>query len=284
MNRLRLVLEMIKFEHTVFALPFAFLGAFLAAHGFPGWRTSVLVILAMAGARSCAMAFNRLVDLPYDSANPRTSGRALPRGLVSRFFVAVFAAISAGIFVVAAWMLNELAFYLSPLALFIVLGYSYTKRFTTLSHLFLGLSLGIAPVGGWIAVTGAFAVAPLVLAGAVMFWVAGFDIIYACQDIEFDRRTGLYSIPSRFGIKNSLRISAIFHWVMIVLLLLVFAWSELSAISWLGLLFVGLALVYEHRLVKPNDLSKVNAAFFTVNGVVSLALLVFVGIDLCLFA
>lgn len=284
MHRLLLVLEMIKFEHTVFALPFAFLGAFLAAHGFPGWRNLALVVLAMAGARSCAMAFNRLVDAPYDSANPRTAGRALPRGLVSRSFVAAFTVVSAAVFVLAAWMLNDLAFYLSPVALLVVLGYSYTKRFTSLSHLFLGLALGIAPIGGWVAVRGSLGIEPLVLAAAVMFWSAGFDIIYACQDIDFDRRTGLYSIPSRFGIKNSLRISAIFHLVMIVLLLLVFAWSQLTALSWIGWFFVGLALIYEHRLVKPNDLSRVNAAFFTMNGIVSLALLVFVGIDLCLLA
>ena len=284
MNRVLLVLEMIKFEHTVFALPFAFLGAFLAAQGFPGWRVSGLVILAMVGARSCAMAFNRLVDVPYDAANPRTSGRALPRGLISRSFVAAFTVVSAVVFVLAAWMLNELAFYLSPIALLVVLAYSYTKRFTVLSHLFLGLSLGISPVGGWVAVRGALDIEPLILAAAVMFWVAGFDIIYACQDIEFDRRAGLYSLPARFGVKNSLRISALFHLVMVVLLVVVFAWSELTAVSWLGLFCVALALIYEHSLVKPNDLSRVNAAFFTINGIVSLALFVFVGIDLCLFA
>ena len=275
---------MIKFEHTVFALPFAFLGAFLAAQGLPGWRVSGLVILAMIGARSCAMAFNRLVDIPYDAANPRTSGRALPRGLISRSFVAAFTAVSAAVFVLAAWMLNPLAFYLSPVALIVVLAYSYTKRFTVLSHIFLGLSLGIAPVGGWVAVRGTLDIEPLFLAAAVMFWVAGFDIIYACQDIDFDRRAGLYSLPARFGIKNSLRISALFHLVMVVLLVVVFAWSKLTAVSWLGLFCVALALIYEHSLVKPNDLSKVNAAFFTVNGIVSLALLIFVGIDLCLFA
>lgn len=275
---------MIKFEHTVFALPFAFLGAFLAAQGLPGWSVSGLVILAMIGARSCAMAFNRLVDIPYDAANPRTSGRALPRGLISRSFVAAFTAVSAAVFVLAAWMLNPLAFYLSPVALIVVLAYSYTKRFTVLSHIFLGLSLGIAPVGGWVAVRGTLDIEPLFLAAAVMFWVAGFDIIYACQDIDFDRRAGLYSLPARFGIKNSLRISALFHLVMVVLLVVVFAWSKLTAVSWLGLFCVALALIYEHSLVKPNDLSKVNAAFFTVNGIVSLALLIFVGIDLCLFA
>ncbi len=186
---------MIKFEHTVFALPFAFLGAFLAAQGLPGWSVSGLVILAMIGARSCAMAFNRLVDIPYDAANPRTSGRALPRGLISRSFVAAFTAVSAAVFVLAAWMLNPLAFYLSPVALIVVLAYSYTKRFTVLSHIFLGLSLGIAPVGGWVAVRGTLDIEPLFLAAAVMFWVAGFDIIYACQDIDFDRRAGLYFTP-----------------------------------------------------------------------------------------
>lgn len=283
MNRLSIVLEMIKFEHTVFALPFAFLGAFLASRGFPGWETTLWILLAMAGARSAAMAFNRIVDCHYDRLNPRTSNRALPRGRLTRRFVAVFVLVSAALFVFSAWMLNPLAFALSPVALAVVLVYSYTKRLTSLSHLFLGLSLAIAPVGGWIAVRGAFDWAPFYIAAAVLFWVGGFDIIYACQDIDFDRRFGLKSLPGRIGIKNSLRVSILFHVAMIALLLYAFRLFQLSSVSSLGVGVVALALVYEHSLVKPDDLRRVNAAFFTVNGIISVVLFLFVGLDLCLF-
>lgn len=283
MNRLLTVLEMIKFEHTVFALPFAFLGAFLASRGFPGWEKTIWILIAMAGARSAAMAFNRLADDSYDRLNPRTSNRALPRGLLTRRFVAAFVILSAVVFGFAAWMLNPLAFALSPVALGIVLLYSYTKRFTSLSHLFLGLSLAIAPVGGWIAVRGEFDSAPFYIAAAVLFWVGGFDIIYACQDVDFDRRFGLKSLPSRIGIKNSLRVSMLFHTAMIALLLYAFRLFQLSSVSLLGVGVVGLALVYEHSLVKPDDLRRVNAAFFTVNGIISVVLFLFVGLDLCLF-
>jgi 4-hydroxybenzoate polyprenyltransferase len=281
--RVRIVLEMVKFEHTVFAIPFAFLGAFLAARGCPDWATLFLILMAMVGARSAAMGFNRLVDLEYDRSNPRTSDRALPKGLLTRGYVLAFVVLSALVFIVAAWMLNPLAFYLSPLALFVVLGYSYTKRFTSLSHLFLGLSLGIAPVGGWIAVRGSLEVAPLYLAAAVLFWVAGFDIIYACQDVTFDRSAGLYSLPARLGIPLSLKVAAGFHVLMAGFLATAFWTLKLSALSWAGLFLVGLGLVYEHSLVAPTDLSRVNAAFFTVNGIISVILFVFVGVDVCLF-
>ncbi len=283
MRRVLLVLEMIKVEHTVFALPFAFLGAFLAARGFPPWQKSFWIVLAMLGARSAAMAFNRLADRVYDGLHERTASRALPRGLLTARFVVLFVLASSALFLFAAWKLNPLAFSLSPLALAIVFFYSYTKRFTSLSHLVLGFSLAIAPVGGWIAVRGEVEAAPFYLAAAVLFWVAGFDIIYACQDIEFDRRMRLYSLPSRLGIRTSLWISTAFHVLMVGFLLYAFMLFQLSILSLAGLLVVIAALVYEHSLVKPHDLSRVDAAFFAVNGLVSVVLFLFVGLDLCLF-
>lgn len=279
MKKLLLVLQMIKFEHTVFALPFAFLGAFLAADGFPGLQTSVWIILAMLGARSTAMAFNRLVDRLPDSLNPRTADRALPRGLVSLQFVCAFIVGSSVLFIFSAWMLNELSFQLSPVALVIICFYSYTKRFTSLSHLFLGVSLAIAPIGGWIAVRGEVDTSLFYLAAAVVFWVGGFDIIYACQDVEFDRQQQLHSIPSRFGKKTALQISILFHILMMLLLTYSFLMFGLSILSWIGLSMVALLLIYEHRLVKMGQMTN---AFFTVNGLISLILCVFVGLDLCL--
>ena len=282
MKTLVLVLETIKFEHTIFALPFAFLGAFLAARGFPGWETSFWIIMAMTGARSAAMSFNRLADRFDDRLNPRTSDRALPRELLSAQFVALFTLASSTLFIFSAWMLNELAFYLSPIALVIVLFYSYTKRFTSLSHLVLGLSIAIAPVGGWVAVRGEIHLAPFYVAAAVLFWVGGFDIIYACQDYDFDRKFGRYSWPSKWGIKTALRISALFHVLMMLLLIYAFLQFQLSLLSWMGLVLAGIGLIYEHSLVHPEDLSRLNAAFFTLNGLISVVLFVFVGLDLCL--
>ncbi len=282
MRRLLTVLEMIKFEHTVFALPFAFLGAFLAAGGFPGWRTSFWILGAMVGARSAAMAFNRLADQPWDTQNPRTRERALPTGQLNRGFVTGFVLASAALFLFSAWQLNLLAFQLSPLALVIVLGYSYTKRFTSWSHLFLGLALGLAPLGGWVAHRGTLDAEPFWLAAAVLFWVAGFDVIYACQDYDFDRENRLWSLPARLGIRRALWIAAGFHVVMVLLLSIAFSLFELSLLSWAGLLLVVLGLAYEHSLVRPDDLSRVNLAFFTLNGVISMVLFLFVGLDLCL--
>jgi len=281
-RKLRIVLEMIKFEHTLFALPFAFLGAFFAARGCPGWAETLWILLAMVGARSAAMAFNRLVDQKIDASNPRTASRALPRKRVSPLFVGLFTGAGGLLFLTSAWMLNELAFRLAPVALIIVLGYSYTKRFTSLSHLVLGLALGIAPVGGWVAVKGEIGIFPLILSLAVLFWVAGFDIIYACQDFEFDRGAGLFSIPSRYGIRRALLVSGGLHLAMMVLLAGAFFWANLTLLSWTGLGIVAIALIYEHRLVKPDDLSRVNAAFFGINGIVSVVLFLFVGLDLCL--
>ena len=283
MKTLLLLLEMIKFEHTVFALPFAFLGAFLAARGFPEWEISFWIVLAMIGARSSAMAFNRLVDRTHDSLNPRTARRALPLGLVSTQTVGLFVLISAALFLFASWMLNPLAFMLSPVALGTVLFYSYTKRFTSLSHLALGLCLAVAPMGGWVAVRGQLDPEPITIAVAVLFWVAGFDVIYACQDVAVDRRLGLYSIPKKLGIEKSLQLSIFFHVVMVALLAYCLLLFELTWVSWIGLILVAGTLVYEHRLVSPQDLSRVNLAFFTLNGVISTVLFVFVGLDLWLF-
>ncbi len=284
MRKLFIVLEMIKFEHTVFALPFAFLGAFLAAGDFPGWSVTLWIVLAMMGARSAAMAFNRVVDRRYDALNPRTAGRPLPRGLLSRGFVMAFVVAASALFFLAAWKLNPLALALSPMALAVILIYSYTKRFTSLSHLFLGLALGMAPMGGWVAVTGGLDIPPLYLSGAVLLWVAGFDIIYACQDVEFDRRVDLYSLPRKLGVKRALLLSRLLHVAMVILLGMSFSFFPLSPVSWFGLLVVAVALIYEQRLVSPSNLSRVNAAFFTVNGVISVALFLFIGLDLCLYA
>jgi len=279
LRTLRILLEMIKFEHTLFALPFALMSAMVAARGVPpGWKL-FWILVAMVGARSSAMAFNRLADLEYDRRNPRTAGRALPAGLLTAAQAWAFTLATAGVFVVAAGRLNPLALALSPVALGIVWGYSYTKRFTTWTHVFLGLSLGVAPVGAWIGVLGRFDVAPLVLAAAVMLWTAGFDIIYACQDVEVDRAEGLFSLPARRGIGTALAASALLHAAMMGLLVWFGALAGLGAIYWAGLAVVAGAFVYEHSLVKPHDLGRVNAAFFTTNGFVSLALLCFTAAD-----
>ena len=283
MKSLLVVLESIKLEHTVFALPFSFLGAFLAARGFPGWEISFWIIAAMVGARSAAMAFNRLVDREDDGLNPRTRDRALPQGLLSTRFVALFILASSVFFLISAWMLNDLAFRLSPLALAIILAYSYTKRFTAFSHLLLGLSLAISPVGGWVAVRGELSLAPFYVAAAVLFWVGGFDIIYACQDFEFDRKLGRYSVPGKWGIKTALRLSALSHVAMMACLMAAFFYFQLSLFSWLGLALVAVGLIYEHSLVHPDDLTRLNAAFFTLNGIISMVLVAFVGLDLWLF-
>ncbi|MEW6357551.1 MAG: UbiA-like polyprenyltransferase [Planctomycetota bacterium] len=266
------LLDMIQFQHTLFALPFALLSAVLAADGLPSGRVLLLILAAMVTARSCAMAFNRIVDAQLDAQNPRTSGRAIPAGRIGLAAAWVFTIVMAALFVASAWALNRLCFFLSPAALVIVLGYSYTKRFTSLSHLFLGLALSVAPVGAWLAVTGAFALPPLLLAAAVLFWTAGFDILYACQDIEFDRRAGLFSIPKAVGVPWALRISSIFHAAMVGLLLVMSLCSDLGWLFVCGVAAAGAMLIYEHRLVRPDDISRVNMAFFTVNGIVSVAL------------
>jgi 4-hydroxybenzoate polyprenyltransferase len=278
-----ILLEMIKFEHTLFALPFAFLGMILAAAGWPSWWTVLWIVVAMVGARSAAMGFNRLVDRKIDAANPRTASRALPAGLVSPTAAAVFVAASSVLLILAAWQLNRLAFYLSPLALFILFLYSYTKRFTWAAHLVLGLSLGGAPLGAWIAVRGDVAAAPFVLTAVVLLWVAGFDILYALQDLEFDRRTGLYSIPAKFGVVGSLWISALLHAAMLGLLALLpflYIGPHLGMAYWIGWAGCLLLICYQHWIVRPGDLSRLNAAFFTANGALSVWLFAWTAVDI----
>lgn len=270
---------MVKVEHTVFALPFAFLGALLAAQGLPGAAEIVWILLAMVGARSAAMGFNRLIDLPFDARNPRTANRALPRGDLSRAFVVAFVIASAIVFIFAASRLNRLSLALSPVALAIVFFYSYTKRFTWLAHIFLGLSLACAPIGAWIALRGSLSSTPLILGLAVLLWVAGFDIIYACQDVEFDRRERLHSIPKRFGVAGALWISGALHLLMLGVLGFLFANEGLGLISLAGLGLVGALLAYQHWLVRPGDLSRANTAFFTINGWISILLLATTTVD-----
>ncbi len=268
-KNLQTTIEMIKFEHSVFALPFALTGALLAARGLPSPRQLLWIVVAMLGARSAAMSFNRIADLRLDAANPRTSARALPAGLLSLRFAAGFTLVSAAVLVFAAYQLNPLCFLLSPVALAILFLYSYTKRFTAWSHLVLGFCLGMAPAAAWIAVRGTLDWPILLLAAAVTLWTAGFDIIYACQDVEFDRKTGLYSFPSKWGLRPALRISSLLHAVMVGLLCLLALTQGLGWISLSGLAAVAVLLAYEHHLVKPDDLSRINAAFFTVNGYIS---------------
>lgn len=277
-QKLKTTLEMIKFEHTLFALPFAFLGAILAANGMPTWRQLLWITVAMVGARSAAMTFNRIVDRDIDAANPRTAGRELPSGRLSVGFAWAFLGVSIGVFLLAAYSLNWLTFALSPVALLVVLGYSYAKRYTALAHIFLGLALAISPSAAWIAVRGSLDdEVPLLLSLLVLMWTAGFDVLYACQDYEFDRRAGLRSIPARFGIRNSLRIARLFHFQAFVVLLLLYLATGLGWMALAGVGLVGALLVYQHSLVKPNDLSRMNAAFFTTNAFVSVILLVTFG-------
>jgi len=270
---------MIKWEHSIFALPFALCGAMLAANGLPSGRQLFWIVVAMVGARSAAMAFNRLVDAKFDAENPRTSARAIPAGALSKPFVTLFVVVSSAVLVLAAYELNWLAFRLSPVALALVLLYSYTKRFTRWSHLVLGFALGVAPAAAWIAVKGNLDLRILLLTLAVTFWVAGFDVLYACQDIDFDREAKLYSIPCLFGVRKALIISRLLHFTMFVFLLFLLLVFGLGKIALLGIVIVALLLGYEHSLVRSDDLSKLNAAFFTMNGVISVVFFVFVAAD-----
>jgi 4-hydroxybenzoate polyprenyltransferase len=273
-EKLTTTLAMIKFEHTLFALPFAFLGAILAADGLPAWRQALGITLAMIGARSAAMTFNRLVDRRFDAENPRTANREIPSGKLSVGFAWAFLGASVVLFELAAYFLNWLTFVLSPVALASVLGYSYAKRYTSLAHLILGWALAISPTAAWIAVRGELdSEIPILLSVAVMMWTAGFDVMYACQDFEFDRKAGLRSIPARFGIRNSLWIARIFHMQAFVVLVLFYAVTGLGTLALAGVGAVGVLLLYQHTLVKPTDLSRMNAAFFTTNAFVSVILL-----------
>jgi 4-hydroxybenzoate polyprenyltransferase len=270
---------MIKWEHSVFALPFALCGALLAARGLPGARQLFWIVVCMISARSAAMAFNRLADAQIDAANPRTRMRALPAGLLSGKFVGLLVVISCAIFVASAAMLNRLTFLLSPVALAVLLLYSYTKRFTRWSHLVLGFALGIAPAAAWIAVRGSLDPKILLLTLAVTFWVGGFDVLYACQDYEFDCQSGLFSLPRSFGIPGALLIARAMHVVMLLLLVALLLVFGLGKLALAGVVAVGLLLLYEHSLVSPSDLSRMNAAFFTMNGVIAVVFLVFVAAD-----
>jgi len=280
-SRIRTILEMIKFEHSVFALPFALTGALLAAratqHGWPTLRQILWIVLAMVAARSAAMTNNRIADLRYDKENPRTKMRALATGALSVSFAWIFTLIAVAVFLLAAWRLNPLALKLAPLAIAILFFYSFTKRFTSWSHLFLGLALRISPAAAWIAITGSLDWRMLILSAAVTLWVGGFDVLYACQDIEFDQQSGLFSVPKRFGIANALWIARVMHVGVVLLLAALAASFGLPWPAWAGIVVVAALLAYEHSLVKANDLSKLNAAFFTVNGYISMLFLLFWG-------
>jgi len=282
-------LRMIKFEHSVFALPFAFIGALLAAHpavggagGWPTGRQILWIVVAMVAGRSAAMAFNRIADRGYDAQNPRTAQRELPTRQLSLGFACAFTLVSAAALVFAAWQLNPLAFKLSPLVLAVLFFYSYTKRITTLTHWVLGACLGMAPAGAWIAVRGSLDWQVLPLSLAVLCWVSGFDIIYACQDVEFDKKAGLFSLPARIGIRRALGVSKILHALMLALLLGLAWLADLGLLAFVGLAVTAALIAYEHSLVKPDDLSRVNAAFFAVNGYISVLLLLFWGADILL--
>ncbi|HTE16917.1 MAG TPA: UbiA-like polyprenyltransferase [Armatimonadota bacterium] len=281
-RRLRIILEMIKFEHTVFALPFALMAALLAAGGLPPLRSLFWILVAMVSARSSAMAFNRLVDAAFDARNPRTATRALPAGQLTPAQVWVFVLATTALFLVAAWQLNSLSLALSPVALAVIWGYSFTKRFTQFCHVVLGLAIGIAPSAAWIAVRGTLDWAPVVLTAAVMLWVGGFDVIYACQDVEFDRKQGLRSLPAWLGVAGALWASRAMHLAAVLLLLCLPGLAPLGAVYYAGVAVVAALLAYEQSLVRPHDLSKVNAAFFTVNGFVSIGLLLFSAADIFL--
>ena len=280
LHNLRTTLEMIKWEHSIFALPFALSGAMLAAGGLPTLHQLTWIVIAMISARSAAMAFNRVADAAIDAANPRTRTRALPAGTLTPTFVTTFVVVSCAIFVFAAAQLNHLTLILSPVALAIVLLYSYTKRFTRWSHLVLGFALGIAPAAAWIAVRGSLDPRILLLTAAVTFWVAGFDVLYACQDYEFDRASNLHSLPRYVGIPTALWIARLFHLFMIGLLITLPLAFGLGTLAIVGVMAVAILLAYEHSLVSPRDLSKLNAAFFTMNGVISVVFFVFVAADL----
>lgn len=270
LGRIGLYGRMIKFSHSVFALPFAFSSAVLAAGNGISWRQVAWILVAMVGARSAAMGFNRLADQDLDARNPRTAGRELPRGVLSRGEVWLFVIASAATLVVAAAMLNPLCLALSPVALLVIFGYSYTKRFTALSHVFLGLALALAPMGAWLAIRGRVEAPPVVLGLAVLFWVAGFDTIYACQDEAFDRAEGLHSLPARLGTRRALVLARLFHVVAVALLAGLYALVPMHPLYLVGVSAVAGLLVYEHSLVRADDLSRIDAAFFTVNGWISL--------------
>ncbi len=278
-EKLSLYFRMIKFSHSVFALPFAFTSALIAASGIPAARQILWIVVAMVGARSGAMGLNRIIDRKIDSANPRTSGREIPRGTIGISEALLFVVVSFGFLIFAAYMLNPLCLRLSPLAIAVLVLYSYTKRFTWLSHFILGLSISAAPIGAWIAVRGTFDPEIVPLAAAVVFWLAGFDVLYALQDIDFDRSYGLYSIPQRFGVKKSLFLSRIFHSCSYLLLVVNGLIFTLGVVYWAGMFVLAGLFLYEHSLIKENDLSRLDMAFFNMNGYISVGFFIFTLID-----
>jgi 4-hydroxybenzoate polyprenyltransferase len=280
LRSIRITLEMIKWEHSVFALPFALTGAMLASNGWPSWSKLGWIILCMISARSAAMAFNRWADADLDAANPRTRMRAIPAGLLTRNFTAGFTVVMSALFLFGAWRLNRLTLILSPVILAVLFLYSYTKRFTRWSHLFLGLALGLAPTGAWIAIRGSLDPRILVLTAAVLFWVAGFDVLYACQDEAHDRATGLFSIPATLGLAPAFWIARAMHLLMLGLLVWLAVLFHLGPIAAVGIVAVAALLLWEHTLVSPRDLSRLNAAFFTMNGVIAVIFFLFVAADL----
>lgn len=273
-KKIAILLEMIKFEHTVFALPFAFMGAFLAARGVPAVAIFGWVILAMVGARTCAMGFNRIVDRRFDAANPRTADRALPAATAHLWEAWTMVVMSGALFFFACYNLNRLTLILAPFALSLTLIYSLTKRFTWLCHVVLGLALAFSPLGGWVAVNGSLLHYPFVLSAGVLFWVAGFDTVYACLDADFDRKAGLYSLPARFGRQNAFRLAVFFHVLAIGLFLATGIVAQLNYFFYIGIVFTGAALFYQHLVVNPRDLSRIQLSFFTLNGLISLTLFV----------
>lgn len=283
-RKVRIFLEMIKFEHTIFALPFAFIGALLGAveteGRLPSWAEIGWILLAMFGARTAAMGLNRLIDRAIDKRNPRTENRALPAGLIRSGEVLLFIVISFVLLFYASYRLDPICVQLMPIAVFMLVIYSYTKRFTWLCHVVLGLTIGLAPLGGWVAVTGSFSLTAWLLYLSVVMWIAGFDIIYACQDYEFDRKEGLHSIPARFGVEGALRIARAFHIVTAAGFLALFWMTDLSWGYLVGTVAAACILMYEHWLVKPSDMSRVQTAFFTMNGTLSIVLFVFTLFDL----
>ncbi|MDI6689697.1 MAG: UbiA-like polyprenyltransferase [Actinomycetota bacterium] len=280
LNKISLFFQTIKFEHTVFALPFAYMSAFLAVEGIPAFRDFFWITMAMVGARTLAMSLNRLIDKEIDARNPRTSQRALPRGLLSTREMVLFSLISFFVFMMAVYELAPLCRYLWPLVIIPFVVYPYTKRFTWTSHFLLGLCLGLAPLGAWVAIRNGLSLVPILLGLAVCFWVAGFDIIYSCQDVRVDREQGLYSIPARFGIKKGLQVTALLHVLTVIFLIGVGLSMGAGIFYYLGVTVVAFLLAYENRLVSPDDLSRVNEAFFTTNGFISILMFVFTVLSL----
>ncbi len=272
LKKIGILLEMIKFKLTIFAMPFAFMGAFLAADGMPQISVFLWIIVAMVGARTCAMGFNRIVDRKFDSANPRTANRAIPAGEVKLLEAWAMVIIAGLLFLFACYQLNQLTLILAPFALALTLFYSLTKRFTSLCHLILGVALAFSPLGGWVAVSGSLNGFPYMLSLGVLFWVAGFDTIYACLDADFDKKARLYSLPAKLGSKNAFRLAGIFHIIAFVLFIFTGIYAQLNVFYYIGIILTAVALLYQHMIVSPTDLSRIHAAFFSMNGIISIAL------------